>query len=214
MGRRERDRDRRREEIIGAAQRVFASKGYSAATMEDIASEAELSKGALYLYFDNKEALFLSLASLVTERILAVFEEIEARQLPALEAIATMLTAYSEIAAGNPEKFRILVSWLTSNSPVDTESPSFVAHRERIVRSVGILVSTLESGIADGSIRPDLDPRLTAAELWGAVVGINVVGLHFGSMEGRCGPQSDPPIDRSELFPHFLALLCRGLSPD
>lgn len=60
--RKERERERRRQQIIVAAKRVFSAKGFSKATMEDIAKEAELSPGTLYLYFKNKDELHASLS--------------------------------------------------------------------------------------------------------------------------------------------------------
>ncbi len=59
--RKERERERRRQQIMVAAKRVFSEKGFSRTTMEDIAKEAELSPGTLYLYFKNKDELFASL---------------------------------------------------------------------------------------------------------------------------------------------------------
>jgi len=59
--RKERERERRRQQIIVAAKRVFSKKGFNRATMEDIAQEAELSPGTLYLYFKNKDDLYASL---------------------------------------------------------------------------------------------------------------------------------------------------------
>ena len=52
----------RQEQILGAAVRCFARKGYYATTIEDLVAETCLSRGALYLYFPNKEALYLALA--------------------------------------------------------------------------------------------------------------------------------------------------------
>ena len=60
--RKERERERRRQQIIVAAKRVFSEKGFNKATMEDIAKEAELSPGTLYLYFKNKDELYASLS--------------------------------------------------------------------------------------------------------------------------------------------------------
>src|SRR5258707_5257617 len=51
----------RPSEILDAALKVFAAKGYAAARMEDIAREAGVTKGTIYLYFENKEAVFKSL---------------------------------------------------------------------------------------------------------------------------------------------------------
>ena len=60
--RKQRERERRRQQIIIAAKRVFSEKGFNKATIEDIAKEAELSPGTLYLYFKNKEELYASLS--------------------------------------------------------------------------------------------------------------------------------------------------------
>ena len=60
--RKERERERRRQQIIVAAKKVFSEKGFNKATMDDIAGEAELSPGTLYLYFKNKEELYASLS--------------------------------------------------------------------------------------------------------------------------------------------------------
>jgi AcrR family transcriptional regulator len=60
--RKEREKERRRQQIIVAAKRVFSNKGFNKTTMEDIAKESELSPGTLYLYFKNKEELYASLS--------------------------------------------------------------------------------------------------------------------------------------------------------
>jgi AcrR family transcriptional regulator len=60
--RKQRERERRRQQIIVAAKRVFSERGFSKTTMEDIAREAELSPGTLYLYFKNKDELYASLS--------------------------------------------------------------------------------------------------------------------------------------------------------
>lgn len=71
--RREREKEiqrrKRRREILNAARTLFRAKGYNGATMEDIAREAELSPGALYLYFKNKEELWASLSFEVLEHV-------------------------------------------------------------------------------------------------------------------------------------------------
>ncbi|WP_155317749.1 TetR/AcrR family transcriptional regulator [Desulfosarcina alkanivorans] len=59
--RRERERERRRQQILIAARRVLVENGYGNTTMGNIAKEAELSPGTLYMYFDSKEELLASL---------------------------------------------------------------------------------------------------------------------------------------------------------
>ena len=59
--RKKREREMRRQQIMIAAKRIFTQKGYEKSTMEDIAREAELSPGTLYLYFKSKDELYASL---------------------------------------------------------------------------------------------------------------------------------------------------------
>lgn len=59
--------ERTREELVSAARRVFAAKGYEGATVGDIANEAGFTKGALYANFDSKQTLFLEVARTVAE---------------------------------------------------------------------------------------------------------------------------------------------------
>jgi len=59
----------RRAQILDAAARVFVEKGPSAATMDDVAAEAGVAKGTIYLYFDSKEQLLRSLGNRYTEEL-------------------------------------------------------------------------------------------------------------------------------------------------
>lgn len=72
--RKQRERERRRQQIMVAAKRVFVEKGIGKATMEDIAKEAELSPGTLYLYFKNKDDLYASLSIRVLSYLLIRIE--------------------------------------------------------------------------------------------------------------------------------------------
>jgi TetR/AcrR family transcriptional repressor of nem operon len=59
----------RREQILDAAASVFIEKGPSVATMDEVAAEAGVAKGTVYLYFDSKERLLLSLGNRYTEEL-------------------------------------------------------------------------------------------------------------------------------------------------
>jgi TetR/AcrR family transcriptional regulator, transcriptional repressor of aconitase len=78
-------KERRREEILAAAQRCFAQHGYEGATITRLETESGLSRGAIFNYFENKEALFIELAVRTSERITEIWFEEGLRA--ALEAI-------------------------------------------------------------------------------------------------------------------------------
>jgi len=76
--RKEREKERRRNAIIDAAEEVFFSKGVEDATMDEVAERAELSKGTLYLYFKNKNDLFHGIIARALEILYNTFKtEIE-----------------------------------------------------------------------------------------------------------------------------------------
>ena len=75
--RKEREKQRRRQQIMVAAKRVFNEKGFTKATMEDIAARAELSAGTLYLYFKNKDELYASLSLRVLQYLNIRLEQLK-----------------------------------------------------------------------------------------------------------------------------------------
>src|SRR5260370_35406354 len=80
-------KEARRTQILDAAVRCFARTGYYATTIEDVVRETGLSRGALYLYFPSKEALYLA----ISERWNCGMEAaIKARLTPALTPAATL----------------------------------------------------------------------------------------------------------------------------
>lgn len=60
-GRTERKREQRRNDILKAAEKLFFSRGYDEVSMDSIAREIDLGRSTLYIYFENKEELFLPL---------------------------------------------------------------------------------------------------------------------------------------------------------
>ncbi|MFC1485941.1 TetR/AcrR family transcriptional regulator, partial [Candidatus Latescibacterota bacterium] len=75
LTRREREKAQHRREIMEAAISVFAEKGFFAATLEEIAQKAEFSKGALYLYFQNKEDLLNTILQEMTDEWIQVLRQ-------------------------------------------------------------------------------------------------------------------------------------------
>jgi AcrR family transcriptional regulator len=103
--RKQQERTARRRRIQRAARTVFAEKGYAKTSIEQIAREASLSVGAIYLYFRSKEDLYVSLL----EETLDLFDN-ELRQI----------RARSEVSA--PERLRMAWSFLTQWAATDVEA--------------------------------------------------------------------------------------------
>ena len=73
--RRQEEKEQRRNDIVDAAEVVFARKGVEKATMADVAKEARLSRGLIYFYFKDKDDLYLAIMLRATRALRESFEE-------------------------------------------------------------------------------------------------------------------------------------------
>src|SRR5215470_1514642 len=102
-----RDRDKRdrngdkRERILGSAMRVFASKGFFGAKVSDIAEDAGVADGTIYLYFKSKDDLLISLFEQQMEKVHDVLGAAMAGAPRAEDKIARFIRAYMELVAEN-----------------------------------------------------------------------------------------------------------------
>ena len=100
-GRREREFLAHREEILLAAQKVFAAKGFFPTTMSDIAREAEFGTGTLYKYFKSKEDLYFTLIDEKTDEINRLVKAELSQKTSAAERIRTVLKLQFEFFERN-----------------------------------------------------------------------------------------------------------------
>jgi AcrR family transcriptional regulator len=93
-----RRKDARPQEILEAALACFAGKGFAATRMDDIADSAGVTKGTIYLYFENKEAVFKALVrESIGTQIGQVLEQAEAFQGPARDLLRMVVSTVGEI---------------------------------------------------------------------------------------------------------------------
>lgn len=105
--RREEDKQARQDAILAAAERLFDRQDYASLRMDDIAREAGLAKGTLYLYFATKEEVFLALES----RAIGAWLDRLAAQLPGLPASLSpdaFAALFSELLAAEPRLLALL----------------------------------------------------------------------------------------------------------
>jgi AcrR family transcriptional regulator len=158
----------RRTNILAAAARVFAEKGYAATRIIEVARAAQVGKGTIYEYFPSKEALFFA----VFESMMAASETTIVRTTEGLVGdFAARLKALSE---------QLVATWLddiqmyalvmefwsaTASSPGrDRFKTSFLTGYKALRRVVGDLIRL---GQADGEVRSDCDVEAVAAALVG-----------------------------------------------
>lgn len=160
----QRRKDDRPAEITAAAMEAFASNGYAATKVADVARRAGVSKGLLYLYFKTKEDLFKAVVrSFISPKIDALTKTVDTTELSASEFIRGPLLDFARQLPQS--RVRILARLLISEGP---KHPDLVAwYWENVVsRGLGVLRSLLRKGIANGEFRASaLDdfPHLFAA---------------------------------------------------
>ena len=170
--RKEREKERRRQQIMVAAKRVFSDKGFNKATMEDIAQEAELSPGTLYLYFKTKDEIFVNAIVNQSGYFTQLLDEIYARR----EKIGGQLTVE---LWGSFKKFY-------DKDPA-TMNATLYFHQGQMLKSLpeslrleldrsgsknfNRLCAIMEYGIEAGFFK-DCNPKTLAEFVWTAFLGI------------------------------------------
>ena len=169
--RKEREKERRRQQIIVAAKRVFSEKGFNKATMEDIAQEAELSPGTLYLYFKNKEELYASLSLRILQYLHIRVEHVNKEDLNPEQKLDALIEAMYDVYAFDP---LILINMfhLQSSETLKNLSDKLMGEIEDLSRkSIGAIATVFEEGINAG-VFIDRHPVALADIFWALFSGV------------------------------------------
>ncbi|MCP5108591.1 MAG: TetR/AcrR family transcriptional regulator [bacterium] len=182
--RKEREKKQRRKAILKAAKQVFFSKGVEQATMDEVAKAAELSKGTLYLYYKNKTDLLHAIIARALDKLYAMFETAVKKEEKGIDKIRAIGTAYHEFYQKETDYYLMLLHQEDSDE-IDDEyierNPCVKECREKGNRIFTLMKETVETGIEDGSIRPDLDPMKAAVVMWGHSSGV----MHIAAKKGK-----------------------------
>jgi len=105
--RKERERQKRRAEIVKAAEQVFFTRGFEKSTMDDIAERAELSKGTLYLYFKSKEELLFLIQFRTFDSLCDQLKEIIASETDPQSCLHRMIRMHFDYFIRNMSDLKI-----------------------------------------------------------------------------------------------------------
>jgi AcrR family transcriptional regulator len=171
--RKSRERERRRQQIMVAARRVFSEKGFSKATMEDIAREAELSAGTLYLYFKSKDELFSSLSIRILQFLNLRLEHSlnHPETMSSEQKICALKKVLYDVFEFDP-MFLINMFHLQSSDTLKNLSPDLLSEiRELSRKSIRMMSGYFEDGILDGDYVEN-KPVIFAHLVWALFSGI------------------------------------------
>jgi TetR/AcrR family transcriptional regulator len=168
--RKEREKQARREAIRVSAREIFFAKGFNATTMDEIAHKAELSKGALYLYFTNKEELYVSVISEGLDILFERTEEALKLDLPPDQMLRKLGEVNYRYYLDYPEYSRIF--FLLEHRNVAKQLPRELIQEsmDKGMRYFQLLVGVIQKGIEQEIFAP-ADPRKAAVAFWGVTSG-------------------------------------------
>ncbi len=161
-----------RQQVLAAALAVFSRKGYSATTLDGIAAEAGLTRGAVYWHFKGKADLYLSLLEERSRAAQALWQGgMEGGAAP-LETLRQLLVRSVELLEEDSDYRSVLeMSWTKSEAVAELEEP--FRHKVRgIIAHVGAMESLIERAIKTHEVRPDVKPRVAARAAYALMGGL------------------------------------------
>jgi AcrR family transcriptional regulator len=185
--RREDERERRRAEILDAAEALYRQKGWAALTVEQVARSARLSRALVYVYFRDKEDLLFAIGERAMRLLRDRFMAAIATPALGLDQVEAIGRAYMGYAYEFPHYFDFC-SRFQSHSVATQHSSNEGACQAAGDQVIGTVVQAVATGIRDGSMRSDIsDPMMFAMTLWAFTHGIIQLAMAKGPELARRG---------------------------
>jgi AcrR family transcriptional regulator len=194
----------RPQEILDAALACFAEKGFAAARMDDIAERAGVTKGTIYLYFENKDAVFKALVrESIGAQIAHVIESIRAYEGSSRDLLRNAVTMIAHFAATSDRVVlpKIIVAEV-GNFP---ELARF--YREEIIdKGLGAMTSVIARGVERGEFR-DVNPDHVARMMIAPILLSIFWRTTFAQFDSE-------PYDYLAFLKSHLDILLRGIAAE
>ena len=175
----------KRQRILDAALRIFSEKGFHHATMSEVAREAHVGKGTVYLYFDGKESLLVSIFDELVDLMVHIFDQLNVEGAHLRDVVSRMVS--QDIESGRTGR---QIAQLLAQQPFLSTLSLQNAKQSLVERMVGKVADRIQVAIDDGALRP-CDPTLAACVL------LNLLGAV--SMYSAANPAAGLP----ESLPHI-----------
>jgi AcrR family transcriptional regulator len=146
--------------IAQAAKAVFAERGYQGATLEEIAQRAGMSKATIYIYYKNKDDLFLQVVEELVNMAMAITAEEATTSRPPIEKLYAMVRNKMEFYERERDFFRIYLNE-RHGLEIAPKDPHKQALREMYLQGVQTLAKVIQEGMDVGVLRP-MDSRRLA----------------------------------------------------
>jgi len=183
--RREREKEQRRSAILRSARKEFFEKGFRSVTVDSIARRAELSKGAIYLYFKSKEEIYAQILLRDIDKFHDKVGTLLDTSVSASDNLRRFADVYAAFFISDRELFRIFMNFMIQHNPVNF-TPNINDHIVKSTNQTVIIIEQiLQMGLDRGEFPRGLDIRICRNALWGLLNGIIALHLFSGREETR-----------------------------
>lgn len=161
----------RRTQILDAATRVFASKGFNRATIRDVARDAGVADGTIYNYFANKTDLLFGLLDRLNDTERRPASLAQASEAPLEDFFRAYMRERVEALWSNADLFRAVLPELLANPDLRAR------YYDEVIAPTMALGEMAFGALAASGMAPDLDPALSARVVAGSVLGLMTLQL-------------------------------------
>lgn len=210
--RRERQKEIRKELIIDAAVRVMHRVGFEQATMDQIAEEADVAKGTLYLYFKSKNEIYLAVHIRGSKELNETMKEILLQSKTGMEILDALGNAYLHFIRKYPIYFMASSYYENLLSNSDLSGSALARECEKYGReAMTYIVRALQIGVQDGSVSSTHDPYKLGLIIWSASRGVIHAAQQANMVKDSFkGDESD----FASLLTIFITVLRTGIKND
>ncbi|MBM4219383.1 MAG: TetR/AcrR family transcriptional regulator [Gammaproteobacteria bacterium] len=168
--RREEEKERRRAEMVDAAEALYAKVGWDAVTMDRVAKSARLSRALLYVYFRDKNDLLHAITERALHDLRERFIAAAAAHPKGIDKVEAIGRSYVQFQQEKPYRFDACARFHAHQAEGYPAEDACAAAGDAVM---AVIVGTLREGQADGSIRQDIgDPMQVCVMLWAFTHGL------------------------------------------
>ena len=148
-----------RGQLLKKALKVFSKKGYAATTLEDIASEAEVTRGAIYHHFGGKAELYNTLVREYADRGNVIMQQAVSEGGTLIEILRRVFVRQIQIIEDDREMRALMELYLFKTGLVSELEEGRQQQIESGVGLIEMLAGIMQQGMQAGLLRSDVDPR-------------------------------------------------------
>jgi len=199
-------RERQRKRILDAAEKLFVERGIDRVTMAELTVASGLQPSTMYQYFSKKDDIVWAIVGKIMATVSARASEADASAKSALDKIIAFLEYMAEELANQRAQVRFMAQFDAMYSHDWPVERLLTLEAESSNMGSEVFRDLIREGIADGSLRSDLDPDLTMQAIVNAAIGTQ---RRLASLGSKVELEYGQSIDR--LFREAIRVIVLGL---